>query len=144
MQLAVDCKAPDRPISPYIYGIAGGGDKTWGNLQTASRWGGNRTSRYNWQTGDTNTGSDWFFENPCSRRRCSNSRSVGSPPWASFDLMVSIRASSFARPPLVYLYYTAQGNQDFGHGTAGAVILAILIMVVTLAQGRIFGFGRAE
>ena len=43
-----------------------------------------------------------------------------------------------------YLYYTAQGNQDFGHGTAGAVILAMLIMVVTLAQGRIFGFGRAE
>jgi multiple sugar transport system permease protein len=52
--------------------------------------------------------------------------------------------SSFARPPLVYLYYTAQGNQDYGHGTAGAVILALLIMIVTLGQGRIFGFGRAE
>jgi len=52
--------------------------------------------------------------------------------------------SSFARPPLVYLYYTAQFNQDFGHGTAGAVILALLIMVVTLAQGRILGFGKAE
>lgn len=51
--------------------------------------------------------------------------------------------SSFARPPLVYLYYTAQGNQDFGHGSAGAVLLALLIMVVTLAQGRIFGFGKA-
>ncbi|MEJ0099383.1 MAG: glycoside hydrolase family 44 protein [Pseudomonadota bacterium] len=63
VQLAVDCKAPGQPISPYIYGVAGGGDKVWGNLQTASRWGGNRTSRYNWQTGDTNTGSDWFFEN---------------------------------------------------------------------------------
>ena len=43
--------------------------------------------------------------------------------------------SSFARPPLVYLYYTAQGNQDFGHGTAGAVILALLIMIVTLRAG---------
>jgi multiple sugar transport system permease protein len=52
--------------------------------------------------------------------------------------------SSFARPPLVYLYYTAQGNQDFGHGTAGAVILAVLIMIVTLAQGRFLGFGRSE
>lgn len=52
--------------------------------------------------------------------------------------------SSFARPPLVYLCYTAQFNQDFGHGTAGAVILALLIVIVTLAQGRIFGFGRAE
>jgi hypothetical protein len=63
VQLAVDCRAPDQPISPYIYGIANGGDKIWGNLQTASRWGGNRTSRYNWQTGNTNAGSDWFFEN---------------------------------------------------------------------------------
>jgi len=52
--------------------------------------------------------------------------------------------SSFARPPLVYLYYTAQGNQDYGHGSAGAVILALLIMIVTLAQGKIFGFGRSN
>ncbi len=52
--------------------------------------------------------------------------------------------SSIARPPLVYLYYTAQGNQDYGHGSAGAVILALLIMIVTLAQGRIFGFGKAD
>lgn len=63
VQLAVDCKAEDRPISPYIYGIAGGGDQVWGKLQTATRWGGNRTSRYNWQNGNTNTGSDWFFQN---------------------------------------------------------------------------------
>jgi multiple sugar transport system permease protein len=52
--------------------------------------------------------------------------------------------SSFARPPLVYLYYTAQGNQDYGHGTAGAVILAVLITIVTLLQGKIFGFGKAN
>lgn len=52
--------------------------------------------------------------------------------------------SSFARPPLVYLYYTAQGNQDYGHGSAGAVILAALIMLVTLLQSRILGFGKAD
>lgn len=52
--------------------------------------------------------------------------------------------SSFARPPLVYLYYTAQGNQDYGHGSAGAVILALLIMIVTLGQGKLFGFGKAN
>jgi len=27
------------------------------------RWGGNSTTRYNWQTSMTNTGSDWYFEN---------------------------------------------------------------------------------
>lgn len=52
--------------------------------------------------------------------------------------------SSFARPPLVYLYYTAQGNQDYGHGSAGAVILALLIMIVTPGQGKLFGFGKAN
>ncbi|WP_028921961.1 carbohydrate ABC transporter permease [Pseudonocardia acaciae] len=52
--------------------------------------------------------------------------------------------SSLARPPLVYLYYTAQGNQDYGHGSAGAMILAVLIVLVTLVQGRVYGFGRPE
>lgn len=44
----------------------------------------------------------------------------------------------FARPPLIYLYYTAlgSGGQDFGHGSAGAVILTLLIVGVTLLQGR--------
>ncbi|NKE58831.1 sugar ABC transporter permease [Lentzea sp. PSKA42] len=45
----------------------------------------------------------------------------------------------FARPPLIYLYYTAlgSGGQDFGHGSAGAVILTLLIAGVTLLQGRV-------
>ncbi|MET9227074.1 sugar ABC transporter permease [Lentzea sp. NPDC003310] len=45
----------------------------------------------------------------------------------------------FARPPLIYLYYTAlgSGGQDFGHGSAGAVILTLLIVGVTLLQGRL-------
>jgi multiple sugar transport system permease protein len=52
----------------------------------------------------------------------------------------------FARPPLVYLYYTAlgSGGQDFGHGSAGAVILAVLIAAMTLLQGKIFGFTRRD
>ena len=49
----------------------------------------------------------------------------------------------YARPPLVYLYYLALGRaQDFGHGSAGAVILMFLIAVFTLGQGRLLGFGR--
>ena len=45
----------------------------------------------------------------------------------------------FARPPLIYLYYTAlgSGGQDFGHGSAGAVILTLLIASVTLLQGKV-------
>lgn len=49
------------------------------------------------------------------------------------------------RPPLVYLYYVALGSQqDFGHGSAGALILTFIMVVVALAQTRIFGFGSGN
>jgi multiple sugar transport system permease protein len=48
----------------------------------------------------------------------------------------------YARPPLVYLYYTALGSgQDFGHGSAGAVILTLIIAIVAVVQGRILRLG---
>ncbi|GAA0617778.1 sugar ABC transporter permease [Kribbella sandramycini] len=51
---------------------------------------------------------------------------------------------NYARPPLVYLYGISLGSiQDLGHGSAGALILAVIIMLVTLLQTRIFGFGKA-
>ncbi|MEV5975793.1 sugar ABC transporter permease [Streptomyces sp. NPDC052114] len=51
----------------------------------------------------------------------------------------------YARPPLVYLYYTALGQeQNLGFGSAGAVILALIIAVVTIGQASWFGLGRKE
>jgi len=51
----------------------------------------------------------------------------------------------YARPPLVYLYNTALGKgQNLGEGSAGAMILALIIAVVTVAQARWFGLGRRE
>ena len=48
----------------------------------------------------------------------------------------------YARPPLVYLYYTALGSgQDFGHGSAGAVILTLIIAVIAVVQGRVLRLG---
>ena len=49
-----------------------------------------------------------------------------------------------ARPPLVYLYQVAIGQQDYGRGSAGAFLLTALILLVTFGQGRLFGFGRSE
>jgi multiple sugar transport system permease protein len=49
-----------------------------------------------------------------------------------------------ARPPLVYLYSVALGNQDFGRGAAGGFILTALIVGVTLVQGKLFGFGESN
>ncbi len=50
---------------------------------------------------------------------------------------------TLARPPLVYLYQVAIGNQDYGRGSAGAFILAAIIIVFTLVQGRFLGFGES-
>ena len=65
-----------------------------------------------------------------------------------YNLLSNAGASTYppyARPPLVYLYYVALGRQqDFGHGSAGAVILTLIIATFTLVQGRLFGFGRRE
>ncbi|MFH9676433.1 carbohydrate ABC transporter permease [Streptomyces sp. NPDC017405] len=51
----------------------------------------------------------------------------------------------YARPPLVYLYYTALGQgQNLGLGSAGAVILALVVAVVTVAQTRWLRLGRTD
>jgi hypothetical protein len=61
--LTVKCKAPTHPISPLIYGVANG-KETEDLRASARRWGGNPTSRYNWQLGDAwSTASDYFFQN---------------------------------------------------------------------------------
>lgn len=49
-----------------------------------------------------------------------------------------------ARPPLVYLYNIALSDQNYGYGSAGAIILTIIIVIFTLLQGRFLGFGRSE
>jgi hypothetical protein len=58
-----DCAAPGRQISPLIYGV--GGDEP-GAVElgaAARRWGGNPTSRYNWELNTVNRAKDWFFRN---------------------------------------------------------------------------------
>jgi len=47
-------------------------------------------------------------------------------------------------PPLVYLYNIALGDQNYGLGSAGAFLLTLLIIAVTLLQGRITGLGRKD
>ncbi len=51
---------------------------------------------------------------------------------------------NLARPPLVYLYQVSIGDQDFGRGSAGAFILAAIIIVITVIQGRLAGFGQGD
>jgi multiple sugar transport system permease protein len=68
----------------------------------------------------------------------------------SFDEFYNLLSSArgyppYARPPLVYLYYVALGQgQDLGVGSAGAIVLALVIAVVTVAAARWSGLGRKE
>src|SRR5262245_10288396 len=62
--VSVDPALDRRAVSPFIYGVNFGTD---GQMQTlhwpVRRWGGNATTRYNWQRDISNRGSDWFFFN---------------------------------------------------------------------------------
>ncbi|WDV55388.1 sugar ABC transporter permease [Streptomyces coeruleorubidus] len=66
--------------------------------------------------------------------------------YQAFDEFFNLLAkATWGQPPLVELYKMALGqNQNYGAGSAGAVVLTLLICVVTLFQGKIMGFGRGE
>ncbi|MEU6799628.1 carbohydrate ABC transporter permease [Streptomyces neyagawaensis] len=66
--------------------------------------------------------------------------------YQAFDEFFNLLAkTTWGRPPLMELYYKALGeSQDYGAGSAGALILTVLICLVTLLQGKIMGFGRGE
>ncbi len=62
--LAIDVTAGRHTISEDIYGMNFAGEQLAGEVGLpVRRWGGNSTSRYNWQNDTSNKGSDWYFEN---------------------------------------------------------------------------------
>lgn len=70
VSMRIDCRAPGHAISPLIYGIGfqarteAANDHQWELGTTARRWGGNDSSRYNWELGNAwNAAHDWFFCN---------------------------------------------------------------------------------
>jgi hypothetical protein len=83
--MSVDCRAKPQPVSPMIFGIAFDprlDRKTKHQFEMgapARRWGGNQTSRYNWELGNAfNPGKDWYFENVDF---------VGIPGWSWADFL---------------------------------------------------------
>ena len=65
----------------------------------------------------------------------------------AFDEFFNIMSGGnqiLARPPLVYLYNIALNDQNYGYGSAGAIILTLIILIFTLFQGRFLGFGRSD
>jgi hypothetical protein len=130
----VRCDAPTHPISAMIYGIGArpmhDEPDPWQLGATIRRWGGNHTSRYNWEIGNAfNAGHDWFFRNlsygyggdaPAYERFVADDVAHGLDTaitvpilgWAARD------TTSYAFPVAVYgrQHGTAPENSDIGDG----------------------------
>ena len=64
LALTVDAAAGRKPINPFIYGLNYAKEDFAREIALpVRRWGGNHTSRYNWQNNGMNHGADWFFHN---------------------------------------------------------------------------------
>jgi len=86
--LTVEVGNQTHAISPYIYGMnayAFVQDVDGPARPTVLRWGGDNTSRYNYQFGYTNSAADWYFENQA------NATNVG--PTGLFDDLVGLDQS---------------------------------------------------
>jgi hypothetical protein len=62
--LTVDATANVHPISPLIYGMNSYGvDQSMATtlMIPIERWGGDGTTRYNWEQDSSNAGGDWYF-----------------------------------------------------------------------------------
>ena len=62
--VSVDPNADRHPVSPLVYGMNFGTAAQMSRLKVpVRRWGGNSTTRYNWENDTHNSASDWFFFN---------------------------------------------------------------------------------
>src|SRR5271170_4442577 len=82
--ITINPQAGQHPISPLIYGMAEYGVAP--AFQASARlgvlrWGGDGTTRYNWQVDSSNAGFDWYFMG-------GNGEATATPS-ASADLMIN-------------------------------------------------------
>src|SRR5690606_16854984 len=64
LTVAIDPDAGRRPISDLVYGVNFASPEQLADVgYTVNRWGGNRSTRYNWQLDVDNSAFDWFYQN---------------------------------------------------------------------------------
>ncbi len=118
LTLTVDASASRHPISPEIYGIANYGlDATFAKeIQVPNiRWGGDGTTRYNWQVDSSNAGFDWYF--------MGGNGETTPVPGATADLMVKTYKPADALitiPIIPYVNKLAAWNCSFPVSVYGA------------------------
>lgn len=88
----IDVNANRHPISPLIYGVSTSDSAALADLNAPiNRYGGNNSTRYNWQLNADNRASDWYFE------------SIGEPsaaPGERGDTLFSLSKSAGAQAML--------------------------------------------
>lgn len=83
--ITVDAALNQRPINPLIYGVAFASSSQLDELNAPlNRWGGNSTTRYNWQLNADNKGHDWYFQ--------SLAQSSATPGAAADDFITDTKA----------------------------------------------------
>jgi hypothetical protein len=120
--VTVDVAANRRPINPAIYGVA---YATTAQLQDLNaplhRYGGNNTSRYNWQLNADNRGQDWYFQSipessatPGQRGDdfVLNSRAGGAEPMLTIPIIEYVAKLGANRSKLASFDSRIYGAQD--------------------------------
>jgi hypothetical protein len=118
--LAVDATASQHAINPNIYGIVNYGlDATYAEqIQVPNiRWGGDGTTRYNWQVDSSNSGFDWYF--------MGGDGNANPVPSASADLMINTYKTAHAGalitiPIIPYVNSTSAWTCSFPTSVYGA------------------------
>ena len=125
--LTVNATASRHPISPEMYGIASYGlDATFAKeIQVPNiRWGGDGTTRYNWQVDSSNAGFDWYF--------MGGNGETTPVPSASADLMVKTYKPADALmtiPIIPYVNKSRRGAAAFPSPFMGRNSLPILTCI---------------
>ncbi|HVU18678.1 MAG TPA: glycoside hydrolase family 44 protein [Candidatus Didemnitutus sp.] len=89
----VDASASRHAINPNIYGLAYGDAHDMAALNTPlNRWGGNSTTRYNWQIDAHSAAADWYFE--------TYSDGSGTPGGSADAFVATTRSSGNGAEPL--------------------------------------------
>jgi hypothetical protein len=116
--LSVDAASGQHAINPNIYGIANYGlDVTFAQeIKVPNiRWGGDGTTRYNWQVDSSNSGFDWYF--------MGGSGAANPVPSATPDLMINTykpAAALMTIPIIPYVNSTSAWTCSFPTSIYGA------------------------
>ncbi|NOH02329.1 MAG: endoglucanase [Chloroflexi bacterium] len=103
VNITINAAENRKPISPSIYGLNFAKEAFAGEIDLPiRRWGGNATSRYNWQNNNLNTANDWYFENTSHSNAYDWSQSEDYNDWVGQNIRTQT-ASLITIPMLGYV-----------------------------------------